>query len=143
MNADLMHATRVRPAEDDACFPVERHPLELGAAILAFGRDPADADLEADHLNGLLTNDRFAGIQNEISISVRIKNSTGIQFGRRRAVVQTVAWRDPDGARVREITSETRPRLGTRTPWRRAASVSAVPWRAPSPGYVRTAVGRM
>lgn len=63
MNADLMHATRVRPAEDDACFPVERHPLELGAAILAFGRDAADADLEADHLNGLFADDRFAGIQ--------------------------------------------------------------------------------
>lgn len=53
MNSDLVHATGVRLAEDDAGASVELEFLEGGAAVLALGRHLAHTDLVADHLNGL------------------------------------------------------------------------------------------
>lgn len=60
MDPDLVHATGARAAEDDAGLAVERQLLEFRATVLAFGRNPADADLVADHLDWLVTHDRFA-----------------------------------------------------------------------------------
>jgi len=53
VDSDLVHATSVRLAEDDAGLSVEFEFLEGGAAVLALGRHFAHADLVADHFNGL------------------------------------------------------------------------------------------
>ncbi len=49
-----MHPPCEWPAEDNGALPVEAESLELGPALLALGRDLADADLVGDDLNWLL-----------------------------------------------------------------------------------------
>ena len=53
MHPNLMHPSGKGSAEDNAGLPVEVHPLELGATLLAVGGDFADADLVAHHLHWL------------------------------------------------------------------------------------------
>lgn len=53
MNPDLVHSACTGFAEDDTRLPVVRESLEFGLAVLAFRRDPANADLVADHFDGL------------------------------------------------------------------------------------------
>ena len=57
MDADLVHAASVRPAQDDARLAVEGEPFEFRAAVLALGRHAAHADLVADHFDGLVARD--------------------------------------------------------------------------------------
>lgn len=54
MNSDLVHATGARLAEDDRGLAVVGEALKFGAAIFSFGRDATDANLVADHLDGLV-----------------------------------------------------------------------------------------
>ena len=61
MDADLVHAARVRPAADHRGLAVVGQALELGATFLALGRDAAHADFIADHFDGLVARHRFAG----------------------------------------------------------------------------------
>jgi len=53
VDSDLVHASGVGLAEDDAGAAVEVEFLEGGAAVLSLGRNFAHADLVADHLDWL------------------------------------------------------------------------------------------
>jgi hypothetical protein len=53
MHPDLVHATGVGLAENDAGAAVEVEFLEGGAAVLALRRHFAHSDFVADHLNWL------------------------------------------------------------------------------------------
>jgi len=60
VNSDLVHATSARLAEDDRSFAVVGETLKFGATVFAFGRDAADANLVADHLDGLVAHQCLA-----------------------------------------------------------------------------------
>lgn len=57
MDPDLMHAAGAGPAKDDGRLAVVRKPLEFRVAVFALWRDAADADLVADHFDGLVADD--------------------------------------------------------------------------------------
>ena len=57
MNSDLVHASRLRPADHHRAAAVVVESAELRQTLLALGRHLAHADLVADHLDRLLTRD--------------------------------------------------------------------------------------
>ena len=57
VDPDLVHAARLRSADDHRAATVVVEPTELCQTLLALRRDLADADLVADHLDRLLAGD--------------------------------------------------------------------------------------
>lgn len=59
MNTDLMHAASEWLTEHDTCLTIVAELLELGRAVLAFGRHFAHSNLVADDLDRLFALDDF------------------------------------------------------------------------------------
>lgn len=59
MDADLVHSASVRTTENHRRLAVVVEPAKLGQTLFALGGNFTDANLVADHLNGLLARDRL------------------------------------------------------------------------------------